>query len=595
MAVLLRSIDATPYRGRKIRLRGALRIEPAGGDGPGSALAAGRSRGGQGRVLRQHGRPAGPAARLGRGRDRGRGRPGRQDGSSMACWSSDAARPGSTTSAWKSRAAAPAAPKEPPRPLAGRGLENLVAFTRLLGYVRHFHPSDEAAEADWDALAVAGVRAVEPATSAEDLASDSRGSSAAGADRPGLPDRQRAAAPGRIAATDAGRKPSSPGSTTASAAARSRPGCRFIAARGGDGTLAEGRRPEGRPDPSAPVPRRAGRRRLLPGAPVRSTRTRPVRCRTPRRRSHRAGSADPAGRPVPRETTARPGWPPWPWRWNVLRHFYPYFDVVKTDWPAALRGPRLGGDRSRRAGVPGDAAADGRRAPRRPRGRLPLRRRGRPGRLPAAGVGLGRRTARRHRRRGARRAGRAEARHQARRGRRDDRRPARRPGTGRRRAPDLRGHATVAAAPRPAGARRRSIRARSSCSSSKAGAGRRARSGSSESRWTSGRRAPPAEDQGAPVRGSSMWTSTGSTTPTSRKALPDLERARGIVFDFRGYPGRAQPAGALRASDRQGLYEPAMAHPAGPTARRRGDGVQAVDGLDALPRQAPPEPRGSRS
>ena len=23
--------------------------------------------------------------------------------------------------------------------------------------------------------------------------------------------------------------------------------------------------------------------------------------------------------------------------WNVLRHFYPYFDVVKTDWPAALR------------------------------------------------------------------------------------------------------------------------------------------------------------------------------------------------------------------------------------------------------------------
>src|SRR5262249_51895504 len=23
--------------------------------------------------------------------------------------------------------------------------------------------------------------------------------------------------------------------------------------------------------------------------------------------------------------------------WNVFQHFYPYFDVVKTDWPSALR------------------------------------------------------------------------------------------------------------------------------------------------------------------------------------------------------------------------------------------------------------------
>jgi len=32
--------------------------------------------------------------------------------------------------------------------------------------------------------------------------------------------------------------------------------------------------------------------------------------------------------------------------WNILQHFYPYFDVVQTDWPQALRahlrrrGPR---------------------------------------------------------------------------------------------------------------------------------------------------------------------------------------------------------------------------------------------------------------
>src|SRR5262245_30250142 len=59
---------------------------------------------------------------------------------------------------------------EPPRPLEGRGLDNLVAFARLLGYVRHFHPSDQAAGADWDRLAVEGVRAVESARGPEELA-----------------------------------------------------------------------------------------------------------------------------------------------------------------------------------------------------------------------------------------------------------------------------------------------------------------------------------------------------------------------------------------------------------------------------------------
>src|SRR5262249_6862845 len=58
---------------------------------------------------------------------------------------------------------------EPPRPLTTRGLENLVAFTRLLGYVRHFHPSDEAAAADWNAFAIKAVDEVEDAKNAADL------------------------------------------------------------------------------------------------------------------------------------------------------------------------------------------------------------------------------------------------------------------------------------------------------------------------------------------------------------------------------------------------------------------------------------------
>lgn len=63
-------------------------------------------------------------------------------------------------------------PYEPegPQPLRGRALDNVVAFAKLFGYVRHFHPSDEAAAADWSRTAIAGVRAVEGAKSGKDLA-----------------------------------------------------------------------------------------------------------------------------------------------------------------------------------------------------------------------------------------------------------------------------------------------------------------------------------------------------------------------------------------------------------------------------------------
>jgi hypothetical protein len=69
-------------------------------------------------------------------------------------------------------AAAPAGPAavEPARPLSGRGAENLAAFARLLALVRFFHPSDAAAAADWNRVAVAGVGAVEGAADAPALA-----------------------------------------------------------------------------------------------------------------------------------------------------------------------------------------------------------------------------------------------------------------------------------------------------------------------------------------------------------------------------------------------------------------------------------------
>ncbi|WP_159452136.1 S41 family peptidase [Hymenobacter roseosalivarius] len=49
-----------------------------------------------------------------------------------------------------------AAPTPPPRTI-----QNLATFTRLYGYVRYFHPADEAATVDWDKLAVLGAARVE--------------------------------------------------------------------------------------------------------------------------------------------------------------------------------------------------------------------------------------------------------------------------------------------------------------------------------------------------------------------------------------------------------------------------------------------------
>lgn len=55
---------------------------------------------------------------------------------------------------------------EPPRALEGRSLDNVVAFARLVGLVRYFHPSAEAAALDdaaWERFVVRGVRTVENA------------------------------------------------------------------------------------------------------------------------------------------------------------------------------------------------------------------------------------------------------------------------------------------------------------------------------------------------------------------------------------------------------------------------------------------------
>lgn len=58
----------------------------------------------------------------------------------------------------------------PAAPLTGRALENVAAFARLSGLVRYFHPADAGLELDWVPFMVAGVDAVEGADGPEDLA-----------------------------------------------------------------------------------------------------------------------------------------------------------------------------------------------------------------------------------------------------------------------------------------------------------------------------------------------------------------------------------------------------------------------------------------
>ena len=217
---------------------------------------------------------------------------------------------------------------EPARPLTDRGLENLVAFTRLLGYVRYFHPSDQAAATDWTAFAVAGVRAVE-----------------------GAPD------PARLAAVlDSIFRPVAPtlsvhvGDPRQTAAADGAPPGDSVRWWRHNGVGISERSiyrsvrvsiPAADPLPdTVPDPRQPLRARLGGGVSA----VVPIALYT------RAGATLPS---APVRTPAEPFVPGTGddratrlaavvLGWNVFQHFYPYFDVVDADWagelPRALRG-----------------------------------------------------------------------------------------------------------------------------------------------------------------------------------------------------------------------------------------------------------------
>ncbi|MFN7938053.1 MAG: S41 family peptidase [Bryobacteraceae bacterium] len=200
---------------------------------------------------------------------------------------------------------------EPARPLTSRGLRNLTAFTKLYGYIRFFHPSDEADRADWETQAVEGVRAVEGAANDEELKAALRkwaeplgstiriGTEAAkqvseakeviryahvGVGLPGATMSYNAYSSKRV------RKPA--GEQRKPYTAELVPGIRAAV-------------PVDLPvDDKGTLP-------YAPPAPANATYS-----RVPEDRGTRLASVVIA--------------------WNIFQHFYPYFDVVKTDWNAEL-------------------------------------------------------------------------------------------------------------------------------------------------------------------------------------------------------------------------------------------------------------------
>ncbi len=330
--ILMQSIDATPYRGHRIRLRGALRVDPSSS------------------ATRAH---------LWLRVDRSANRTGFFDNMmnrsvTAATWTGaeivgDVDDDAETINLGllmlgSGRCFVDAVTledlgkvtvvTEPARPITDRGLANLEAFTRLLGYVRHFHPSDQAAAADWDAFAVNGIRKIESAASPAELAT-------------GLNALFAPVAPSvRVFVTGQAITPVPDGNPNLDGAGVSVVQWRHegVGLQGDAENVYSstretkpvigGRIPEGFRDPRMPFVRN------LAGG---------VTCSVPLSLFTDANGS----LPRPAASASRP---PELVRytgndratrlaavalaWNVFQHFYPYFDVVKTDWPSLL-GPTL--------------------------------------------------------------------------------------------------------------------------------------------------------------------------------------------------------------------------------------------------------------
>jgi len=169
---LMQSIDAKPYRGKRIRLKTQLRLGALDPDRPSPIqmwLRVDRVGQKMGFFDNMDGRPVlaaawTPVEIIG---------DVAQDAEALAL---GVMLPHGGMQAWIGPVTleilgdTPVLKAEGPKALTPRGMENLKALAVALNRVRYFHPSDEAAKADWNRLAAEGAKAVEGAVSPKDLA-----------------------------------------------------------------------------------------------------------------------------------------------------------------------------------------------------------------------------------------------------------------------------------------------------------------------------------------------------------------------------------------------------------------------------------------
>jgi len=228
---------------------------------------------------------------------------------------------------------------ESARPLSDSGLRNVIAFARLLGYVRHFHPSDQAAAADWDQLAIEGMRRIEACAGPERLAAT-------------LEAYFRPVAP-TVQVFPTGKQPAAPAGLTppagatdlkllswrhigAGQVAQPRPGGDKVYYSERVSSPAEGRAPIGsQPDQIFTADLGAG---VTARVPLKlyadATGTLPRRAPPVPKLANLLGPAAQEDQASGDDRATRLA--AVALAWNVFQNFYPYFDVVDTDWPAAL-------------------------------------------------------------------------------------------------------------------------------------------------------------------------------------------------------------------------------------------------------------------
>jgi len=229
----------------------------------------------------------------------------------------------------------------PARSLSPRGLQNLIAFAKLYGYVRHFHPSDPALAANWDQLAMAGVEQIEGA--ADDAALATALNAFFGPITPSvkvwvereIPRRKRAYVTIGTTTLEVPPEATQWVSWRHVGFGQQRDTATIYRNVYSSRTIRE---------PIADVPARNGTK---PGTVIEADLGGKVRALVPI-----GVYADSVGT-LPRSSGALPTLNrPADWSpsgddrttrladviiaWNVLQHFFPYFDVVQTDWPTVL-------------------------------------------------------------------------------------------------------------------------------------------------------------------------------------------------------------------------------------------------------------------